>query len=95
MKLSQSPEAMEIKRALREGLLRSLKPVDATEHNRQARKLLAEDAWRQRQSQLPAERLQRAIDSVWEKTVAAKQEREAQAAARSFHRGPGDPDWMA
>jgi hypothetical protein len=48
MKLSQSPEAMEIKRALREGLLRSQKPIDAAEQNRRVRKLLAEEAWQQR-----------------------------------------------
>lgn len=94
MKLSQSPEAMEIKRALREGLLRSLKPIDAAEHNRQVRKLLAEEAWQQRMNQMPFERRQRAIDSVWEKVVAAKSELKA-LDARSCHRGLGDPDWMA
>jgi hypothetical protein len=45
-------------------------------------------------AQMPAERLQRVIDSVWERTVEARQELEAQA-ARSCHRGPSDPDWAA
>ena len=94
MKLSQSPEAMEIKRALREGLLRSLKPIDAAEHNRQVRKLLAEEAWQQRMNQMPYERRQRAIDSVWERAVEAKLELEVRA-SRSCHRYPGDPDWIA
>ena len=46
MKLSQSPEAMEIKRRLREGMLGNRgKPFDAAEHNRCARQLAAQERW--------------------------------------------------
>jgi hypothetical protein len=98
MKLSQSPEAMELKRRLWEGyglpLPRHLRrpTIDAAEHNRRARALIAQERWQQRMEQMPAERLQRAIDSVWEQTVEARRELEAEA-ARSCHRGLGDPDW--
>ena len=37
-------------------------------------------------------RRQRVIDAVWERNLEAKRELEAEA-ARTFHRGPGDPDW--
>ena len=93
MKLSQSPEALEIKRRLREAML-GKRPFDAAEHNQQVRKLLSEEAWQQRMNQMPFERRQRAIDSVWEQAVAAKLESEA-LAVRSCHRCPGDPDWLA
>ena len=93
MKLSQSPEALEIKRCLREAML-GKGQFDAAEHNQQVRKLLSEEAWQQRMNQMPFERRQRAIDSVWEKVVAAKSELKA-LDARSCHRGLGDPDWMA
>jgi hypothetical protein len=100
MKLSQSPEAMEIKRALWEGMGLPLPPhlrrptVSAAEHNRRVRQTMADERWAQRMAQMPAERLQRAIDSVWERTVEARLELEAQA-ARSCHRGPFDPDGAA
>lgn len=94
MKLSQSPEAMAIKQRLREQVL-GPERVDAAEHNRRTRQLMAEEAWQQRQKELSALRRQQAIDSVWEQVVAAKQEHEAQATARTFHRGHGDPDWVA
>lgn len=32
------------------------------------------------------------IEACWERTKAARQELEA---IRTFHRGPGDPDWVA
>jgi hypothetical protein len=63
----------------------------AAEHNRRATQLLAEDRWKQRQRELPAERRQAAIDAVWQRTL---EERELeQEEDTSFHRGPGDPDY--
>ena len=44
----------------------------AAEHNRQVQKVLAQERWEQRQRELPAELRQRAIDSVWEATTAAR-----------------------
>ena len=38
------------------------------------------------------ERRQMIIDACWERTLAARRELEA---ARSCHRGPGNPDWVA
>jgi hypothetical protein len=43
------------------------------------------------QRELSDIRRQQAIDSVWERTLAARAELEADA-ARCCHRGPGDPD---
>jgi hypothetical protein len=37
-------------------------------------------------------RRQAIIDAAWERNIAAQRELEAEA-ARSCHRGPGDPDW--
>jgi hypothetical protein len=80
-----------------EGFEESLMPPKtayekAVEHNRRARQLLAEDRWKQRQLELPAERRQAAIDAVWEWTLEARRELEEEE-AQSFHRGPGDPDY--
>jgi hypothetical protein len=79
-----------------EGFEESLMPkksrVSAAEHNRRVRQMLAQERWKQHQRDLPAELRQRAIDSVWEQTLEAKRELEAEA-ARTCHRGPGDPDW--
>jgi len=92
MKLSQSPEAMEIKRRLREGMLG--KSINAAEHNHRARQLVAQERWDEKQRELSALRLQRIIDQQWELTLDARRELKAQA-ARYCHRGPGDPDWAA
>jgi hypothetical protein len=92
MKLSQSPEAMEIKRRLREGMLG--KSIDAAEHNSRARQLVAQERWDEQQRELSAQRLQRIIDQQWALTVEARRELEAQA-TRYCHRAPGDPDWAA
>jgi hypothetical protein len=97
MKLSQSPEAMEIKRRLREGMLgpaRVAAPLGAAEHNRRARQLVAQERWDEQQRELSAQRLQRIVDQQWTLTLDARRELEAQA-ARNCHRAPGDPDWAA
>lgn len=65
---------------------------DLAERNREVRRLLAQERWEARQRELPAELRQRAIDSVWEQTLEARREIEAEA-ARSCHVGPGDPDY--
>jgi hypothetical protein len=71
------------------------KPVaapDAAEANRQAFRLVrAEQEWARRQEELGIRR-QQAIDAVWERTLEARREQE-EAAGRSCHRGPGDPDY--
>lgn len=64
---------------LRDLLLPKPSPPDRTE---------AQDRWEQRQRDMELMRRQAAIDSVWERTVAARE-----AEAPGFHRGPGDPDW--
>jgi hypothetical protein len=68
------------------------KPVSAVDHNRRVRQMLAQERWEQRQRDLPAEFRQRAIDAVWEQTLEVKRELEEEA-AKTCHRGPGDPDW--
>jgi hypothetical protein len=66
--------------------------VDNAEANRQAFRLVrAEQEWARRQQDLGIRR-QHAIDSVWERTLEARREQE-EAAARSCHRGPGEPDY--
>lgn len=50
----------------------------------------AQTRWDERQREMELVRRQQIINSVWERTVAARAEAEAQ---RGFHRGPGDPDW--
>ena len=92
MRLSQTPEALELKRRLREGMLG--KPLGAAEHNRRVRQQVAQERWDEQQRELPALRLQRIIDQQWERTLEARREFEAQA-ARSCHRSPDDPDWAA
>jgi hypothetical protein len=64
----------------------------AAELNREAQAHRAEEQWAERQANLTAYRRQQAIDAVWERTVQARAEDEARAAA-GCHRGPGDPDW--
>jgi hypothetical protein len=40
-------------------------------------------------------RRQAVIDAHWEAMLREKAELQAQQEARTFHRGPGDPDWRA
>jgi hypothetical protein len=63
----------------------------AAERNREVRQLLAQQRWEQYQRELPAIRRQQAIDSVWEKTLEARREIDAEE-AQSCHVGPCDPD---
>jgi hypothetical protein len=51
---------------------------------------IAQERWEARQRELSAIQRQRAIDAVWERTLAAKAEAEAKRLC--FHRWPGDPD---
>jgi hypothetical protein len=48
-------------------------------------KLSAQELWRRQQ----------VVDAHWEAMLREKAELAREAEARSFHRGPGDPDWRA
>ena len=48
--------------------------------------------WPKPLSEMELVRRQRIIDETWERVLAEKAELEAEA-ARSCHRGPGDPDY--
>jgi hypothetical protein len=87
MKLSQTPEAMELKRKLREayGLPPREPPKVEPEHN------AAEMAWEERVRAMSLERLQRIMDQGQEAYLERLREQEA---LRTCHRGPGDADWQ-
>jgi hypothetical protein len=85
MKLSQTPEAMELKRQLREAYgLPPREPPKAAEPN------AAELAWEERVRAMSLERLQRVMDQGQEAYLERLRELEA---LRTCHRGPGDADW--
>jgi hypothetical protein len=78
MKLSQTPEAMELKRKLREAY--GLEPRVET----------SADRWAERMRAISLERLQRVMDQGQEAYLERLREQEA---LRTCHRGPGDSDW--
>jgi hypothetical protein len=82
--------AAQIAAELMEELLPQPPKVSSAEHNRRARLLVAEDRWEQRQAELTQIERQRAIDAVWERTLAARAELAREAGC---HRGQGDPDF--
>jgi hypothetical protein len=84
MKLSQTPEAMELKRQLREAY--GLPPREPPREEPKA----AELAWEERVRAMSLERLQRVMDQGQEAYLARLREQEA---LRTCHRGPGDADW--
>jgi hypothetical protein len=94
VKLSQSPEAMELKRRLREGILGGVRKLNAsaTEHDHRAPALLAQEELDRRAREMTLVRMQRLMDQAQEAYLDRLREREA-ADARSCHRGSGDPDW--
>lgn len=53
----------------------------------------AHQVWLDRQRGMDIVHRQQAIDAVWERTLQARAEREANAERWSYHRGPGDPDY--
>jgi hypothetical protein len=100
MKLSQSPEAMEIKRRLWEGMglplpLHLRRPtIDAAEHNRRRVAAAAQEELERRAREMPLVRMQQLLDQGQRAYLERLRELEAEA-ARSCHRGPSDPDWAA
>ena len=63
----------EIAAAIAADLMEDLpQPEGPAEHNRRARLMMARERWERQQREIPRERLQRAIDDVWERTLAAK-----------------------
>jgi hypothetical protein len=67
-------------------------PPPTAEQLKAQRKAIAQERWDTRQREMADINRQRAIDFVWERTLAARAEIEA-GAARCCHRGPGDRDW--
>lgn len=66
-------------------------PQPTAEQLKAQRKAIAQERWDQRQREMADINRQRAIDFVWERTLAARAEIEADA-ARCCHRGQNDPD---
>lgn len=65
-------------------------PPPTAEELKAQRKAIAEERWNTRQREMAEINRQRAIDAVWERTLAARAEAETRY---GFHRGPGDSDW--